>query len=134
MGGEEEITKAGRDPAEVRLCAYFPLYPHSDVEVARGLVRGMVASHGRFSIMNKKVVVPVSDKQRRQLEQVASSYDMSKHGRGEGRQADAVDAEFIDDFALVGDPSRCVDRLHEIIDLGLDRLHLWTGRSEGDAG
>ena len=127
----EEIEKAGRDPATVRFGAYVPLYPHPDIDIARGLVKGMVASHGRFSIMNKKVVGPVTDAQRKVLEKVASSYDMSRHGRAEGKQSDAVDPEFIEDYAIIGDPSRCADRLQEIIELGLERMNLWTGADEG---
>ena len=130
----EEVKKAGRDPADVRLGAYIPLYPHRNMEVARQLAQGMVASQSRFSIMNKKVVGPVTEAQREVLEKVASSYDMRSHGSGAAKQSQAVDADFIDTFALVGEPARCVDRLAEIIELGLDRVNLWTAVStEGEA-
>jgi 5,10-methylenetetrahydromethanopterin reductase len=47
---------------------------------------------------------------------------MKEHGRGDSQQTSAVTPEFIDRFAIVGDPARCVDRLEELKDLGLDRL------------
>jgi 5,10-methylenetetrahydromethanopterin reductase len=122
----EEMSKIGRDPATVRLGAQLLLFPHARLDVARRLAQGLVAGQGRFSILNKKVVGPVTDAQRKVLEKVADEYNMDTHGSGTSKQAQALDAEFIDDFALVGDPARCVDRLNEIIELGIDRLNLWT--------
>jgi 5,10-methylenetetrahydromethanopterin reductase len=122
----EEIERAGRDPAEVRFGAYLPLYPHTDIHVSRTLAQGMVASQGRFAVINKKVAGEVTDRQRAVLERVANSYDMTNHGSAISSQVKALDAEFIDGFALVGDPARCVDRIKEIIELGVERLHLWT--------
>ena len=131
----EEIEKAGRAAADVRLGAYLPLYPHDNVDVARQLAQGMVASQSRFSIMNKKVVGPVTEAQRQVLEKVGSSYDMKNHGSASAKQSTAVDADFIDNFGLVGDPARCADRLQEIIELGVERLNLWTPVStEGEPG
>ena len=130
----EEIERAGRDPGQVRFGAYLPLYPHANIDVSRQLAQGMVASQGRFAVINKRVAGEVTDKQRAVLERVASSYDMTNHGSTAANQIKALDTEFIDGFALVGDPARCVDRLHEIIELGVDRLHLWTSTTETELG
>jgi 5,10-methylenetetrahydromethanopterin reductase len=129
-----ELEKLGRDPASVTFAAIIPFYPHPDEEFARQLAQGMVASMSRFSIMNKKVVGPVSEDQRANLERVASSYDMKHHGANASKQAQALDPEFIDTFGVVGDPARCVDRLLEIAELGISKLILWTAGSEGRPG
>ena len=130
----QEMERVGRDPASLRFGAYIPFYPHPDQAYARQLAQGLVASMGRFSIMNKKVAGPVSEHERANLERVASTYDMGKHGDSGSRQSQAVDADFIDQFGLVGDPQRCADRILEIIDLGIDKLVLWTADTEGRPG
>ena len=130
----QEMERIGRDPTSLRFGAYIPFFPHADQAYARQLAQGLVASMGRFSIMNKKVAGPVSEHDRANLERVASTYDMGKHGDSGSRQSQAVDAEFIDEFGLVGDPQRCVDRILEIIDLGIDKLVLWTADTEGRPG
>ena len=130
----EAMEKAGRDPAELRFSAFLPLYPHHDVEVSRQLSQGMVASQGRFSIINKKISGPDTETQAATLERVAKAYDMTSHGSGASAQVQALDTQFIDEFALGGDPARCLERLEEIVDLGLDRLHLWTPSAESERG
>lgn len=130
----EEMEKVGRDPASVKFAAILPFYPHRDVDFARQLAQGMVASMSRFSIMNKKVVGPVSENERANLERVASSYDMKNHGANISKQTQALDPDFIEKFGLVGDPQRCVERLLEISELGIDKLILWTADSNGRPG
>ena len=130
----QELERLGRDPAAISFAAIVPFYPHPDAEFARQLAQGMVASMSRFSIMNKKVVGPVSEEQRANLERVAQSYDMKNHGANASKQAQVLDADFIDEFGLVGDPQRCGERLQEIAELGIRKLILWTADSEGRPG
>ncbi len=42
--------------------------------------------------------------------------------------------EFIDQFAIVSSPQRCIDRLHELADLGLDKVVLNLSWGTDDAG
>ena len=51
---------------------------------------------------------------------------MRKHTRGDSRQAQTLEPEFIDHFAVVGPPDRCVERLRGLAALGLDKLFLAT--------
>lgn len=47
-----------------------------------------------------------------------------------------MDDEFIDDFAVVGPPSLCIERMQEIMSLGLARFNLLNGSllpDDGDA-
>ena len=130
----EEVERAGRDPATVEFGAYIPLYPHPDPETARELAQGMVASQGRFSVINKTIAGPVTEAQRNVLEKIATSYDMKNHGRGTSNQVKALDKDFIETFALTGDTTETVDRLLSIVDLGLTRLHLWTAATDSEVG
>jgi 5,10-methylenetetrahydromethanopterin reductase len=51
-------------------------------------------------------------------------YDMRAHTRGDSRQARTLSAEFIDHFAVVGPPDRCIEKLQGLAGLGLDKLFL----------
>lgn len=117
----EAAQAAGRDRAALEMGAYVCVVPHSDVNVAREMARGYAASMARFSIMNKTVVGPTHGKQREILEKIAQVYDMNAHGRG-GAQGEVVDAEFIDQFTIAGPPEKCIARLKELIDVGVDRF------------
>lgn len=130
----EELERLGRDPAQLKFGAYIPCYPHTDHELARDLSQGLVASMSRFSVMNKKVVGPVTESERENLERVARAYDMKNHGANASKQSQVMDAEFIDKFGLVGDPAICVERILEIRDLGIDKFMLWTADTEGVPG
>jgi 5,10-methylenetetrahydromethanopterin reductase len=129
-----EVERIGRDPKTLRFGAYIPCFPHEDLELARELAGGQVASMSRFSAMHKRVSGPMTDRDRDNVARVAATYNMKSHGSAASEQARALDPDFIDDFGLVGDPQRCHDKMLEIRDLGIDRLILWTGGSEGKAG
>lgn len=125
-------TAAGRDPDSLQLGAYVPVIPHADINVAREMARGGVATMARFSIMNKTVVGPTQGNQQATLEKLAQVYDMNKHDvGGGGPQKEAVDAEFIDQFAIVGPPDRCIARLKELVDLGITTFTIGGSGSGG---
>ncbi|KQU52325.1 hypothetical protein ASG84_25055 [Rhodococcus sp. Leaf278] len=130
----DEMDRVGRDPKSVRFGAYLPLYPHSDVEVARDLSRGIVTSHSRFAVMNKSISGPVSESQRANLERVKATYDMTKHGDSSGSHSQVLDADYIDKFALVGDPDHCVQRIEQLVDIGIERFNFWTADLDGLGG
>ncbi|PON13866.1 hypothetical protein C2W62_32120 [Candidatus Entotheonella serta] len=56
------------------------------------------------------------------LEALHDRYNMNEHGRGDAQQVSAMTPEFIDRFAVVGDPDRCLERLAALQSLGLDKL------------
>jgi 5,10-methylenetetrahydromethanopterin reductase len=130
-----EADKMARDPGSLSFGAFIPCYPHHDQRIARDLARGTVASMTRFSAMHKKVGdSPISDRDRQNMERIAKNYDMKNHGDRTGSHAQLLDPEFIDNFGLVGDPQRCLEKMMAIRELGIDRLILWTGELTGDAG
>jgi len=120
----------GRDPATLSLGTIVPIGIADDVGRARRSIANMVASEGRFSVMSGKVVGPMTDGQREVYEAIAANYDMNQHG-GSGAQVKVLTDEFIDSFAIVGPPSRCIERIVELVELGLD--HLMLAAPQGDA-
>jgi 5,10-methylenetetrahydromethanopterin reductase len=118
---------AGLDPDAIAFGAYINMGCHGDVEKARGLVRGGLTTFARFSVMHGKANGPVSAKDREQLETLVSNYDMKQHTRADSRQAGTLADDFVDRFAVVGPPDRCIARLRELKALGLDKVAISGG-------
>ena len=105
---------------------------HTDIGAARALVRGGLTTFARFSVMHGTASGPVSSGDREVLEQLRSNYDMKAHTRGDSRQAGTLTDDFIDRFAIVGRPDRCIERLQSLAALGLDKVAV-SGASRGAA-
>jgi len=54
---------------------------------------------------------------------------MSKHGE-RGAQIDALTDEFIDSHAIVGPPEHCVERILELMDLGVEAMMVAPRQSD----
>jgi len=118
---------ASLDPDAIAFGAYVNMGCHGEIEKARGLVRGGLTTFARFSVMHGKANGPVSAKDRAQLETLVSNYDMKQHTRGDSRQAGTLADDFVDRFAIVGPPDRCIARLQALKALGLDKVAISGG-------
>ena len=121
---------AGGDPDSLSFLAIVSIAVHDDIDRARRAVVNMVASQARFSVMSGRMVGPVSETQREVYEAVGNSYDMERHGQY-GSQTDVVPDSFIDELAIVGSASRCIERIQELAELGIDAFML--AQPQGDA-
>ena len=121
---------AGLDIAGLSLGAVVPIGVADEISRARRSVVNMVASAGRFAVISGRVVGPVTDVQRLVYDAIGRSYDMNHHG-GNGSQIDVLTDEFIDTYAIVGPPSACVERILELVELGID--HVMLSPPLGDA-
>jgi 5,10-methylenetetrahydromethanopterin reductase len=124
---------AGLDPDGIAFGAYVNLGCHSDMAAARGLVRGGLTTFARFSVMHGEANGPVSTGDRAVLEALRSNYDMRAHTRGDSRQAGTLTDDFVDRFAIVGPPDRCIERLRSLAALGLDKVAISGGMRGADA-
>jgi 5,10-methylenetetrahydromethanopterin reductase len=122
--------ESGLDADSLSIGAVIPIGVADEIGRARRSVRNMVASAGRFAVISGRVVGPVTDAQREVYEAIGRSYDMNHHG-GHGSQVDALTDDFIDTYAIVGSAARCVERILELVDLGID--HLMLSPPLGDA-
>jgi 5,10-methylenetetrahydromethanopterin reductase len=113
---------AGLDPESLGIGAYINVVAHSDIDTARQLASGGLASFARFSVMHGQATGPVGEAQREVLEDISRRYDMTHHTRADGAQTAALTPEFIDRFGVVGRPERCVERMVELAGLGIDRF------------
>ncbi len=118
---------AGLDPDAIAFGAYVNMGCHTDLEAARSLVRGGLTTFARFSVMHGKTAVPVSSGDAAVLERLRRNYDMKAHTRGDSRQAGTLTDDFVDRFAIVGPPDRCIERLRSLAALGLDKVAISGG-------
>ena len=118
---------AGLDPDAIAFGAYVNLGCHGNVDAARGLVRGGLTTFARFSVMHGKASGPVWTGDAAVLEKLRSNYDMKAHTRGDSRQAGTLTDDFVDRFAIVGSPERCIERLRSLAALGLDKVAISGG-------
>jgi len=123
---------AGLDPDAIAFGSYVNVAPHPDVAAARDLVRGGLSTFARFAVMHGDVVGPVSDAQAEVMRSLHDAYDMRSHTRTDSEQASALDDQFVDTYAVVGDPERCVARLQELVTLGLDKLVMVSATAGAD--
>ena len=115
-------SEAGRDPDSLQFGAYVNIACHRNIDTARFLAQGGTTLFARFSVMHGSISGPVDDAQAEVLDALHDRYNMNEHGRGDAQQVSAMTPEFIDRFAIVGDPAQCLERLAELQDLSLDKL------------
>jgi 5,10-methylenetetrahydromethanopterin reductase len=116
-------AEAGLDPATLSFSAIVSVGVGGDLDRARRSVANSVATMARFAVINGPVAGPVTESQRKVYEAIGATYDMNRHG-GHGVQVSALTDEFIDSHAIVGSSSRCVERVLELIGLGIDAVML----------
>ncbi|MHB8661616.1 MAG: LLM class flavin-dependent oxidoreductase [Acidimicrobiales bacterium] len=118
------IGEARRARADVVVGAYVPVVVHDDRDAARRLIAGGVASFARFSVMHGQPTGPVSEDQRQVLTAVHGAYDMNAHFRHGSPQSAVLTDDVIDAFGIAGPAGYCIERLGELVSLGLTKLYL----------
>lgn len=115
---------AGLDPLAVTIAAYLPLVVHDDIATARQMIAGEVGSYARFSAMRGKVTGPASEHAQDVLEQVHSVYDMRQHFRAGSPASQVIDDDIVDTFAIAGPAALCIDRLQELMEVGVGKFFI----------
>lgn len=115
---------AGRDPAELTFGAYLNVGCHPDLDTARSMISGGVAAFAHFSAMPGSTGGGLTADDRSVVEEVGRRYDSNVHLVNTAEHTEPLDAEFVDRFAVVGPPDRCIERLVALAALGLERFVL----------
>ena len=123
-----ELARSARP--DVALGAIVTVVVDDDRDRAFALSKGGIATFVRFSAMHGRVHGVVSERDAKMMLDVPKAYDMYRHARA-GPQADVIDREFAERFAILGPADYCVDRLLELVELGIDRFHV-GGASRGE--
>jgi 5,10-methylenetetrahydromethanopterin reductase len=112
----------GLDPAKLSLGAWVPVAPHPSAAAGRDLVKGVTAVYARFQAMPGHPPDAVGVEDSGIIKALGQHYDNSRHGRADATHVSLLDDDFIDRFAVVGPPERCIERLWRMVEVGLDRL------------
>ena len=125
----EAALAAGRDPAGLRFGAWINMAAHADVAVARSVVAGRVSTFARFSGMHGAPTERLAPDVRAAVESLVEHYELARHGRTDSPQAQVLDDDFVDRFAVVGTATQCVQRLGAFLDElpELDRIVVASG-------
>jgi 5,10-methylenetetrahydromethanopterin reductase len=121
---------AGRDPAEISFGSFVNVGCHPDPDAARALIGGGVAAFAHFSSMPGSTGAGLRDDDRALVAEVGRRYDSNEHLSNDAAHTQVLEPAFVDRFAIVGPPERCVERLTELAELGVERFVV-TGASFG---
>lgn len=126
-----ETARAAAGDRSLALGAFLNVGVSPDRAVARDLVRGSTAIFARFATEGAPSD-GLSEVTRAGIDQVAADYDEGRHGQAGARHAQALDDDFIDRFAVVGDAAEVADRLREIERLGIEHVVVVPGSLDAD--
>jgi 5,10-methylenetetrahydromethanopterin reductase len=118
---------AGRNPGELRFGAFINCVIHPDVAVAREAIRGGLSVFAHFSGFHGMDIDALPEELRAAARHLRENYDMTNHGRAAGGHAQALEAEFIDRFGIVGPVETAVQRFEELRETGVDFLRVVPG-------
>jgi 5,10-methylenetetrahydromethanopterin reductase len=113
---------AGLDPDSLPLGAYMPLFCHPDQRRARELISGTVASFAHLSSMYGTISGPADEAQQKVLTAVRDNYQMEAHQTYNSPQSRILTDDVVDTFAIAGPPSLCIERLQEMVELGISKF------------
>lgn len=125
-----EAAAAGRDPDALSFGAFVNVGCHPDLDTARSLIAGGVAAFAHFSAMPGSTGAGLDESDRAVVAEVGRRYDSNVHLRNTAEHTEALDDGFVDRFAIVGPPERCVARLAVLAGLGIERFVV-TGTTFG---
>ncbi len=121
---------AGRDPAEISFGSFVNVGCHPDLDAARALIGGGVAAFAHFSAMPGSTGAGLRDDDRALVAEVGRRYDSNVHLSNAADHTRVLAPDFVDRFAVVGPPERCVERLTGLAGLGIERFVV-TGATLG---
>jgi 5,10-methylenetetrahydromethanopterin reductase len=104
------------------LGAYVVVGCHPDRDVARDLVRGAAAAFLHFSAMPGSTGAGLAARDRQAFADLGAAYDSRSHLRSGAAHSRGLDDGLIDRHAVVGPPDHCVERLAELVKLGVGRF------------
>jgi 5,10-methylenetetrahydromethanopterin reductase len=127
-------VETARDAAgdrDVSLGSFLNVAVHPDRALARELVRGSTAIFARFATEGAPAD-GLSRVTQEGIEQMAAGYEAARHGQAEAPQAQQLEDDFIDRFAVVGPAEEVAERLAELAALGIERVVMVPGSLDAD--
>ena len=120
-----ETARAAQGSRSVSFGAQLVVVCHPDADTAMEVAMHMAPPLARFSVIQGKTVGPTSQAADDSLEAIRSGYDMTKHGMTRSQDriiGGGLTPEFVGNFAIVGTPDQCTQRLLALRQMGLERF------------
>lgn len=121
------LAETGRDPTTLRVGAFINLVCDPDEQRAIDLGRMISGMVAHFAGMRNSPTEHLPPQLKALAVQMKSAYDMARHAQNDGAHLGRVDDAFVDWFSICGPPAKCLERLQEVIALGLDHIYLLGG-------
>lgn len=121
------LATVGRDRASLRIGAFVNLVCDADERRAIGLGRMIAGMVAHFAGMKDSPVDHLPPRLKAIAERMKSGYDMGRHAQNDGAHLAMIDDAFVDWFSICGPPSKCTERLGELLAMGLDHVYLLGG-------
>ena len=121
------LAETGRDRATLSVGAFINLVCDPDeqraIELGR-MISGMVA---HFAGMRNSSTEHLPPQLKALAVEMKSGYYMARHAQHDGTHLGLVDDAFVDWFSICGPPAKCLERLQQLISLGLDHVYVLGG-------
>lgn len=120
--GAEEV---GRDPNEVEVAIFCGMWVSDDIEEAREESRWAAACAANHigDVVQRVPDHGMPEQLTRLVDARTQAYDYYEgHLDSAAEHTGWVTPELIDDFAITGPPERCLERIRELADLGVDEI------------
>lgn len=115
---------AGLDPEAIDVGAFVVVGVGTDQEALDELVRGNASISAHFQ---RNVTSSLSPSDTAVVEEVTSHYDNYHHGLEHATQSETLPGDFLHQFCVIGPPDECIERLRQLVDLGLSHLVIVGG-------
>jgi 5,10-methylenetetrahydromethanopterin reductase len=121
----EARTKQGASDNGISYGAQIIVVCHPDIEAVRQAATSFVAPLARFQVIQGEAAGPKSKSDEENFAAIRQGYDMTKHSESlshERLKGATLTQDFVERFAIVGSPDRCIERLLDLIALGIERF------------
>ncbi|MDB5076589.1 MAG: F420-dependent oxidoreductase, family [Chloroflexi bacterium] len=127
----EGCEEAGRDWSSFHVMSAAPTFVSDDLELARSQVRwfpAMVSNH--VVDLVSKYPLDQLPPELTMYVQNRPGYDYQEHGRVGAHHAEFVTDEVVDRFCVIGTKDDCLQRMHELRDVGVNEFNIYLMTDE----
>jgi 5,10-methylenetetrahydromethanopterin reductase len=119
--GAEE---SGRDPDEVEIATFCGMWISDDLDEAREESRWAAACAANHvgDVMQRVPDHGMPEELTGLVEARTQAYDYEGHLDSSAEHTGWLTGELIDDFAITGPPERCLERIRELAEAGVDEI------------
>jgi 5,10-methylenetetrahydromethanopterin reductase len=121
------LAETGRDRSTLSVGAFINLVCDPDEQRAIDLGRMISGMVAHFAGMRNSPTAHLPPQLQALAVQMKSGYDMARHAQHDGKHLGLVDDAFVDWFSICGPPAKCLERLQQVIGLGLDHIYVLGG-------